>query len=292
MVIKRRLSGGRAFTLIELLVVIAIIAILAALLLPALSSAKARATQAACLSNQKQLALAWTMYVADNNDRVVNFATDNATPGYPGWRVQANRIAATPPAGLAGEVLYKWRFQQGYREGALVQFAGNPDIIHCPGDFRGRLSGGRFAWASYAGAGSFPGGWVGHDSKLGQIQKTAQLRHPSERFLWIEECASQGAGLPYIENDNAWDMTPGDPTITSANPFAAAGWIDSMAAFHGPNSTFSFADGHAESHRWVSAEVVKYANNMNKNYGNPPSSSATRADLLYVASHFATLVNP
>src|ERR1035441_436415 len=81
--VTNRRDGGFSrdgFTLIELLVVIAIIAILAALLLPALARSKQQAFIAKCLSNDRELTLAWLMYASDNNGVLVGNAPLDTPP--------------------------------------------------------------------------------------------------------------------------------------------------------------------------------------------------------------------
>src|SRR3990170_2570672 len=87
------------FTLIELLVVIAIIAILAAILFPVFARARAKAQQNNCLSNTKQLALAFLMYCSDNDDKY---------PG-PGWDGTGCCWLCTPAStGLWAAVIYPY----------------------------------------------------------------------------------------------------------------------------------------------------------------------------------------
>ena len=105
---KHRRNPGRlgeaAFTLVELLVVLGIIGVLAALLLPALSKAKERAQRVACLSQLRQMGLAWMLYLQDHQDQFPD-RRDLKTSLAEGYRPWSSWPPSDPRAGWAPQVL-------------------------------------------------------------------------------------------------------------------------------------------------------------------------------------------
>jgi len=223
---QRRTAGHSGFTLIELLVVIAIIAILAAMLLPALSKAKAKAQGIQCMSNNKQFAIAWTIYASDNNELLV----PNPGDGYSiPWPVPPNPATAWA-AGNMGNVLDATA-QQGkdkIQNELLFPYVKSLALYKCPGNQKNMFRG--VSMNAYVGWNSRGGG--GYSTFL----KTAQLRHPESLFVCIDED----------------DTTINDAFFANvAAPLATANKLnDAPATYHGGSGGISFADGHAELHKW------------------------------------------
>ena len=281
-------TSKTAFTLIELLVVIAIIAILAAMLLPALSKAKLKATMATCVSNQRQLALAWNMYATDNSDKIVGMGMDEPLSD---WRVApyaAKFVIPAIPAGTTGGELARVLDEAGYRQGALAQYAPNGGIIHCPGDVRVKLAS-SYAYTSYSGVAGLNGNTS--RSKTYQLTRLTEIRRTTEAILWVEENdprQSTIAGYNFGENVGAWEFraAPAPPGFNSET------WWDSPAAYHLNASTFSFADGHSVGRRWLDGETVRYSSSTAANkYSSSPTYNQCARDIDFVARRYASNVN-
>jgi prepilin-type N-terminal cleavage/methylation domain-containing protein/prepilin-type processing-associated H-X9-DG protein len=278
--LNRKPRGQAGFTLIELLVVIAIIAILAGLLLPALQAAKKKAQGTGCLSNEKQLALAWLLYVDDNNG--------NLPPNYNGGGAVSAADVKTMPSWCDGWLDWTAASDNtntyeltGSLLGSYVTHS--IGVYKCPSDgylsttqkragfqrrdrsisMNGFIQGGAYGKTAVS---TWYANWQGYN-KLGDIINPT----PSDLWLFIDE-------HPDSIND-AWMIT----NVTNPDE-----WEDLPASYHDGACGFAFTDGHSQIKKWVNAVTLQPIRYNSLNGAWP--GAAKSGDIAWMIVHSSALI--
>jgi prepilin-type N-terminal cleavage/methylation domain-containing protein len=205
---------NHGFTLIELLVVIAIIAILAALLLPALSSAKQKAVRAQCASNLKQWGVAVTMYAGDNENYFPPNPTSDGASGFAWLALELNTIFYP---------YYLYPNDPGNTTGERSTH----DVIYCPTDQWHRAVESEEDKVNLIGYQFLPGrdsaGWPNYDSNgLGQwVYRTKLGSEYYKAPVMIDKIQATGT-LPNLAWSGSTGVTAQD--FPFANHVGPQGW--------------------------------------------------------------------
>ena len=238
------------FTLVELLVVIAVIAVLLAIFIPVTRAARERGQRAVCLSNLRQLTVAWIAYADDHDGWIVSantFGVTRTRSGTPRVRDWVGPAFAYPESRSA--------LMENPEKGALWRYVQDMDVYRCP---RGRtghvitysifsaangsdLEGVAMSEEDYRTANrrwDLPGNRVGNAvlrwARLGDIMSPS----PGERGVFIDhgQTPSGGFYVPYFRP--MWD------------------WGNAPPVHHSAGATLSMADGHVEYWKWKGRETV------------------------------------